>query len=128
MNYKNGKIYRIDCLTTGEVYIGSTCQPTLAKRLAQHVSECKRWKSGKKVFVSSYPIIERDNYKISLVELIQCNSRDELIAREGFYIRTLDCVNKRIAGRTNKEYNDDTKGKRNENYNNNKDKILQSMK
>jgi hypothetical protein len=48
MNYQNGKIYRIDCLSTGEVYIGSTCQPTLAKRLAEHVSSFKHWKEGKR--------------------------------------------------------------------------------
>jgi hypothetical protein len=28
----------------------------------------------------------------------------ELNAREGYYIRTLDCVNKVIAGRTPKEF------------------------
>ena len=104
MDYQQGKVYRIDCLTTGEVYIGSTCQPTVAKRLADHKSAFKQWKRTDKGFVTSFPIIERDNYKITLIELVQCNSKDELRAREGFYIRTLDCVNKNIAGRPVAEY------------------------
>ena len=68
MNYQNGKIYRIDCLTTGKIYIGSTCQPTAAKRLAKHVSGFKTWKKTVKGFVTSYPIIERDNCNISIIE------------------------------------------------------------
>jgi|LakMenEpi03Aug12_release.lakeMendotaPanAssembly.Ray.scaffolds.fasta_scaffold152489_3 hypothetical protein len=104
MNYQNGKIYRIDCLTTNEVYIGSTCQPTLAKRLAQHITHLKCWKNGKSNFTTSFQIIERNNYKISLIELFPCNSKDELTAREGHFIRTITCINKTIIGRTQKEY------------------------
>lgn len=104
MNYQNGKIYRIDCLTTNEVYIGSTCQPTVAKRLAHHVSTFKQWKRTGKGFITSYPIIERDNYKITMIESYPCNSKDELSSREGFYIRSINCVNKHIAGRSQKQW------------------------
>jgi len=107
MDYSNGKIYRIDCLITNEVYIGSTCQPTLAKRLAKHVSNFKYWKQDKYSFTSSFPIIERANYKISLIELFPCNSKDELSAREGYYIRNINCINKQIAGRTKKQWKTD---------------------
>lgn len=100
MNYQNAKIYRIDCLTTNEVYIGSTCQ-TLAQRLSQHKSKFKRWNEKKtKDYTSSFPIIERDNYQLTLIELFPCNSKDELSSREGYFIRTMDCVNKQTAGRT----------------------------
>ena len=103
MNYQNGKIYRLDCNITGEVYIGSTCQATVAKRMAQHVLGFKKWKKTGKGFVTSYQIIERGNYNITLIEAIQCNTKDELSAREGYFIRTMVCVNKNIAGRTKKE-------------------------
>jgi len=128
MNYQNGKIYRIDCLTTNEVYIGSTCQPTVAKRLAKHICDYKYWKKGKGNFVSSYPIIERENYKISLIELFPCNSKDELSAREGHFIRTINCVNKYIAGQTRKEYLETHKDKIKEYLEENREKILEQTK
>jgi len=109
MDYQNGKIYRLDCNITGEVYIGSTCQPTVAKRLAHHVSSFKQWKKTSKGFLSSFSIIERDKYSITMIELYPCNSKDELHSREGFYIRSMVCVNKQIAGRTHKEWANDNK-------------------
>jgi hypothetical protein len=102
-DYQLGKIYQIVCLTTNERYIGSTTQKTLAERLSGHNRNFKQWKNGKFNFVSSYPILERGNYQIELIETFPCNSKDELNAREGFHIRNIECVNKRIAGRTDKE-------------------------
>ena len=34
-DYSKGKIYKIVCNVTGLVYVGSTCEPTLARRLAK---------------------------------------------------------------------------------------------
>ena len=111
-NYQQGKIYQIVCLTTGDKYIGSTTQKTLAERLSGHVHDFKRWKIGKVNFVTSFPIIEQGNYQIELLESSPCNSKDELNARESHYIRTIKCVNKRIETRTKKEYNFENKTKR----------------
>ena len=36
-NYQDGKIYKIVFNITDECYIGSTCEPTVARRLAGHV-------------------------------------------------------------------------------------------
>jgi len=123
MNYQNGKIYRIDCLTTNEVYIGSTCQPTVAKRLATHIYNYKYWKNGKSNFTTSFQIIERNNYKISLIELFPCNSKDELTSREGHFIRTITCINKTIIGRTPKEYRETHKEQTKEYRETHKDEI-----
>ena len=41
-----------------------------------------------------------ENCKIELVENYACNSKEELNAREGFYIQNNECVNKLVAGRT----------------------------
>jgi hypothetical protein len=109
VNYQNGKVYRLDCLTTGKVYIGSTCHPTVAQRLAEHVSRFKKWKAGNKYYTSSFEVLEQENYKITLVELYPCDSKDELTSREGYFIRTTECVNKYIAGRTVKEYYEEHK-------------------
>jgi hypothetical protein len=101
-NYQNGKIYKI---TSGDLtYIGSTTESTLARRLSGHVDACKRWKDGKKTFTSSYPLIETGQYKITLIEICPCNTKDELTARERFHIESTVCVNKNIPGRTYKEW------------------------
>ena len=103
-DYSRGKIYKI---TSGDLtYIGSTTEPTLARRLAEHISAFKRWKAGTlKTNYRVFPLIETSQYEITLLELCPCNSKDELTARERFYIETNVCVNKNLAGRGQIESN-----------------------
>ena len=103
VNYNNSKIYKIVCNNTGLVYYGSTTQKYLSARLEQH----------RKIYhtCTSRKIINGGNYDILLVENVNCNSKDELKARERFYIENNDCVNKNIPGRTKKEYYQDNKEK-----------------
>jgi len=102
-NYQNGKIYKIVCNITDEYYIGSTSEPTLARRLSGHV---RKSRSGSTV--TSRIIIERGDYQIILIEKFPCECRDELTARESFFHKQSFndplFVNKRIEGRTHKEY------------------------
>ena len=120
VNYKNGKIYKIECGITGMVYIGSTTKETVAQRLSEHVSKYKRWLRLEKAATnySSFEIIKNGNYKIYLIELFPCNSKDELTSREGELIRQfkldLTCVNNNVAGRTKHEYEIENKSKRSE--------------
>jgi hypothetical protein len=101
-DYARGKVYKI---TSGDLtYIGSTTEPTLAKRLANHVSNYKRWKTGKYHDVTSFQVIELGNYQITLLELCACGSKDELFARERHWVETIPCINKVIPGRTRKEW------------------------
>lgn len=100
VNYQLGKIYRIVCRVTGLVYIGSTCCPTLAQRLKGHVSNYKGFKSGKGHFITSFKVLEADDYFIELVALSPCNSKDELHRFEGDAMRNTECVNQREAGRS----------------------------
>jgi predicted nucleic-acid-binding protein len=122
----NGKVYQIVCLTTGEKYIGSTTQ-SLGKRLSGHKSDYKRWKNGVDHFVSSFTILERDNYQIELLE--ECPNYKE---RERFYIENTVCVNLLVVGRTNKEWREENKEtileKHKEHYKDNKTKILEKHK
>jgi glutamyl/glutaminyl-tRNA synthetase len=114
-NYQDGKIHTIVCNITDECYIGSTCEATVARRLAGHVNSYKRWKAGKGKKMTSFYIIDRVNYQILLIESFPCNSRDELHSREGQIIRKYksesecECVNRCIAGRTKKVYYQDNK-------------------
>jgi Uri superfamily endonuclease len=103
-DYSRGKIYKIVCNETGLIYVGSTCEPTLARRLAKHVKNFKSWKKDKTNFVTSFKIIENSNYDIVLLESCPCESKDELYKRERYYIENLECVNKIITGRTPLEY------------------------
>ena len=69
-NYANGKIYKI---TSGDLtYIGSTCEPTLARRLAGHIQGYRQWKNGKYGKTSSFQVFETGNYeklKLLLVKI-----------------------------------------------------------
>jgi hypothetical protein len=120
-DYQLGKIYKIVDNTNGNVYFGSTCEPTLARRLAKHVGNYKSWKDGKRRFTTSFKIIENQNYDIVLLESCPCGSKDELHKRERYYIESLECVNKVIVGRTPKEYGKDYREK-------NKEKLKETHK
>ena len=97
--YENGKIYRIVCNITGLQYYGSTCA-TLEKRLIGHKNDYNYRMNENASNMTSFKIIENGNYEILLVELFPCNSKDELLKREGFYIKNNVCVNKVLPGRT----------------------------
>ena len=101
-NYQLGKIYKIVCCTS--VYYGSTCEPTLAMRLSGHLGHYRRWKNGiQKGKITSFEVLENDNYTIVLVELTPCNSKRELHQRERFYIENNICVNKCTPASSRKE-------------------------
>jgi predicted chitinase len=127
VDYNNGKIYKIVCNVTNLVYIGSTCEPTLARRLSGHVKKYKAFLNQKFHFITSFKVLENNNYSIVLIELVYCNSSDELHSRERYHIETNECVNKNIPTRKIEEYRTDNKNKINKNkkeyYIKNKDKI-----
>ncbi len=105
VNYSQAKVYKIVDNTNGNVYVGSTCEPTLARRLAKHVGNYKSYLNGNGSCLTSYQIIKNNDYDIVLIENCESiSSKDELKARERFYIENLTCVNKNIPLRTNKEY------------------------
>jgi len=98
-DYSLGKIYmiypKVDDADEGDVYYGSTTV-TLARRMAKH-----RTQSCCKILFDKYGV---ENCFIELVEEYPCETREHLNKKEGEYIRNHKCINKRIAGRTHKEY------------------------
>lgn len=108
MDYQKTKIYKIESHIGSKIYIGSTIKTLLSQRMANHRSSFIRWKDG--LFhhnITSFRLFEEygiENCKIVLLELYPCNSKDEQSAREAHWIKTLDCVNKVIPGRTAKQY------------------------
>ena len=106
--YQRGKIYKIISNHTDKIYIGSTTEPTLARRLTGHTRDYKYHLVGKFPFVSSFELLQYPDYKIVLIEFFPCNSKDELLAREQHRIDLAReiCVNRQKAftGLTVQEY------------------------
>lgn len=145
-DYQQGKIYSLRSHQTNELYIGSTVE-TLSARMAKHRCDYKRWKEGKRCYISSYELLQYNDCYIELIEKCPCDCRMELEQREGQLIREMDCVNKCVVGRTMKEYRRDNKEKRaqydkqryeankegraqynKQYYEDNKERILQNVK
>lgn len=110
VNYSKAKIYKIVDNTNGNIYIGSTCK-TLTQRLSQHKYDYKMFDQYKK-YTRAFKILENGDFDIILLEEFKtCENKEQLHARERFYIDSLVCVNKNIPSRTKKEYTDSNKDK-----------------
>ena len=119
--YKNGKIYKIVSDLTDKIYIGSTVQP-LYKRYFTHKKHTHK--------CSSIELIKLGETRIELIEDFPCERKEQLNAREGYYIKLYKdiCVNVRIAGRTDKEYREDNKERIKQYANSNKERIIEQKK
>ena len=126
-DYKQGKIYKLWSPQSEEIYIGSTTQ-SLAKRKSQHKGQHK----GMKDCCSKLLFEKYDDVRIELLECCPCDNKEELAKREGEFIRNNNCINRCIAGRTQKEYYEENKEKileqKKEYKQNNKEKILEYQK
>ena len=103
-NYNESKVYKIVDNTTGNVYIGSTTEKYLCRRLASHVGNYHTYVKGNRRFTSSFDIIKNGNYEIFLLELVNASSKDELHKRERYYIESIPCINMHIPSRPQSEY------------------------
>jgi hypothetical protein len=108
--FKQGKIYCIRSHQCEEVYVGSTTE-SLSRRMSVHRSMFKRYNDGKGNYCTAFEIVKYPDCYIELIEYFSCNTRAELNAREGHFIREIECVNKRIEGRSFDEWRDDNKEK-----------------
>jgi hypothetical protein len=109
VNYKLAKLYKIVDNTTDNIYIGSTCEPTLARRLAGHVAHYKHYLRGKGNYITSFEILKNEDYDIILMADVPCERKDQLHHIESHYIKHNVCVNKAIPNRTNSDYYKDNK-------------------
>ena len=105
-DYQKTKIYKIESHLGDKIYIGSTAKEYLSQRFQQHKNAYKRWKNGTVGKYTSFELFDEygiENCQIVLIEAYPCNSKDEKNAKEGHYIKTLNCVNKVVVGRTREE-------------------------
>ena len=111
-------VYAITCNETGETYIGSTIN--IKTRMWQHRSISNTCKSKQ--------IIERNNYTVHILEEGFDDVEYYMLEVERWYIETFPCVNKKIPGRTYKEFNDANKEQHKAYYQNNKERIKANNK
>ena len=122
--YQQGKIYAIICRKTERRYVGSTYEPTLAKRLAKHVADFKCWLENDKIrYKTSFDIIKDGDYYIVLLESYPCNSKDELRMCEQKHINLNDCVNKNKAFISEEERKEQSNQNAKQYYEKNSDEI-----
>ena len=124
--YENGKIYTIRCRYDDTlIYVGSTIEKYLSSRIAKH-------RFNPLSCLNNYVNGDWDNWYIELYENYPCNSKQELEKREGEIIRLIGNINKRIEGRSQKEYQAVNRDKilkyQKEYYNDNRDTILKHQK
>ena len=107
--YQNGKIYKIVDVGYSKCYIGSTCE-SLSQRMARHRNKYNSYSSRKQQHTRSVYLFDEfgvENCKIELLENFPCETKEQLLRREGEYIKNTECINKQVAGRTRKEYYQD---------------------
>jgi hypothetical protein len=101
--YNNGKIYKLICNESNLIYYGSTIQP-LYKRLNDHRKSYLKFIKNEFHYLTAFEIIKNNNFNIVLVEEFSCENKEQLEARERYYIDNNKCVNKYKPTRTKKEY------------------------
>ena len=85
-NYQNGKIYSVRSRSRPDlIYIGSTTR-RLSERFGRH--------KAPSASTSAKQIILIGDAYIELIENYSCNSKEELLARERYFIENMECINK----------------------------------
>lgn len=89
MDYQNGKIYKVINTVNEDIYIGSTTQ-NLIIRLTSHFSASNVGTSRRNSLLNNcIKDIGKDNFSIELIEKVECNTKEELLIREQYYIDLL---------------------------------------
>jgi hypothetical protein len=121
MDYKNGKIYKLQC-DDGYYYFGSSVT-TLTKRLYHHKYKSKH--QNKCHVYQHINTIGWHRVRIVLVEDYSCENKQQLIRKEDEYIRLHKdnplCLNMICAFRTPEQHAEQKKQR----YEQNKEEILE---
>jgi predicted GIY-YIG superfamily endonuclease len=102
MIYKVAYIYTIESADGCLIYIGSTCD--FKQRMRTHRSFYKKYLKSGNNYCSSFDIIKDDGYNSFVLETHFNIDKEALRKREGEIIRSCKCVNKKIEGQSQQEY------------------------
>ena len=128
-DYAECKIYKLVSSQTDKIYIGSSCQKQLSKRLGQHKTDYKKYLNGKNRYMSSFEIVKYPDAKIILVQAYpNCKNSMERCMFEQGHIDIVDCVNKLRAYTSPELAKEHNKERKKEYYEENKDQILENSK
>ncbi len=120
MDYSKAKVYTVRNRSDDSlIYVGSTIQ-SLSQRFAKHREDCRKGITNCMLHQKMRETDLNDWY-IELYEAFPCNSKEELLKKEGEIIRLISTLNKNIAGRSVQEY-------KREYYATHKDKKLEYQK
>jgi hypothetical protein len=103
IDYSKGSIYQIVNDVDDEVYVGSTCDK-LTNRFHGHRGYMNTKKYENIRLYQHIREIGIEHFRIELIEYYPCNTKEQLHSREGHFIRERATLNKRIAGRTKKQF------------------------
>ena len=103
--FQKGKIYKVCNTIDDDIYIGSTIE-TLGRRMTKHRYNAKQGNDKTLLQLQEKGV---ENLYIELIEEYPCSNKQELRAREGYWQRQLNNINKRIEDRTSKEWYQDVK-------------------
>jgi len=129
MGYETGKIYKLQC-SDGKYYFGSTIR-TLASRLSSHKYASKNAQTNNTY--NHINAIGWDNVTITLVELFPCETKQQLLQRELWFIsehkNDVLCLNTRNPlADTSPEARQQHKDKCKEYYVQHRDELLQKRR
>ena len=114
---QTGMIYKLSCKNTLKTYYGST-SGSILNRLSEHENKYRRG-----VKHSSADIIAGGNYIIEELEIIDYDDKNELRARERWFIENdKNCINKNIPNRTSHDWHLDNPQYNKEYYQTHKEK------
>lgn len=106
--YTRGKVYWMGVRGALDGYVGSTVQPTLARRKASHVADSRHDHRKHRKALAHFAAVGWENVEITLLEAYPCDSRDQLRAREAYWCEqlrpTLNMIRPRRTLEQTKEY------------------------
>lgn len=103
-DYSKGKIYTIkNKKNETDIYVGSTILPYLSQRFCVHRQDARLNKSNCLLHTKMRETDDVKDWYIELYEEYPCNTKQELLKREGEVIRQIATLNKNIPGLTYKE-------------------------
>ena len=100
--FENAKMYCILNSIDDAVYVGSTCQ-TLSQRMTKHRHNTKSRPNSMKL---TQKMQEQgiEHFYIELLEEYPCENKDQLMKKEGEWIRKIATLNEKVQGRTEAEW------------------------
>ena len=112
-DFSKAKIYKITNDYNNDIYIGSTCD-TIVRRFSCHKCDARREKYKNRPLYKLMNELGSDRFRIQLICDYPCEDKYQLRQKEGEYIRQIGTLNKNIAGRTDEQYDQETKDKKRE--------------